>query len=39
MTAIAIRPEVANWARDDEDLANLRDEPKFRALAGFMRFG
>ncbi len=30
--AIEIRPEVANWARDDDDLASLRDDPEFRAL-------
>jgi quercetin dioxygenase-like cupin family protein len=30
--AIAARPDVANWARDDDDLAGLRDDPDFRAL-------
>jgi quercetin dioxygenase-like cupin family protein len=31
--AIAIRPEVAAWARDDEDFASLRDDPEFRTAA------
>ncbi|MBV9335035.1 MAG: AraC family ligand binding domain-containing protein [Solirubrobacterales bacterium] len=31
--ALALRPEVAEWARDDEDLERLRDDPEFRALA------
>jgi len=31
-TAMAVKPEVADWARDDEDLASLRDDPEFRAL-------
>jgi quercetin dioxygenase-like cupin family protein len=30
--AIAARPDVANWARGDDDLAGLRDDPEFRAL-------
>jgi hypothetical protein len=30
--AIAGRPEVADWARDDADLASLADDPAFRAL-------
>ena len=30
--AIRIRPEVAAWAREDDDLASLRDDPEFRAL-------
>ena len=30
--AIAARPEVADWARDDADLASLGDAPGFRAL-------
>jgi quercetin dioxygenase-like cupin family protein len=30
--AIRIRPEVADWARDDDDFASLRDDPQFRAL-------
>ena len=30
--AIAVRPDVANWARDDNDLASLRDDPEFQAL-------
>jgi quercetin dioxygenase-like cupin family protein len=31
--AVELRPEAADWARDDEDLASLRDDPEFRALA------
>jgi quercetin dioxygenase-like cupin family protein len=31
-TAIGARPEVARWARDDDDLVSLRDDPEFRAL-------
>ncbi len=31
--AVELRPEVAEWARDDEDLESLRDDPKFRTLA------
>jgi AraC-like ligand binding domain len=30
--AITVRPDVANWARDDDDLARLRDDPEFRGL-------
>jgi quercetin dioxygenase-like cupin family protein len=30
--AIAGRPEVADWARDDADLASLGDDPAYRAL-------
>lgn len=30
--AVEIRPEVAAWAREDEDLAGLRDDPRFREL-------
>jgi hypothetical protein len=30
--AIRIRPSVAGWAREDEDLASLRDDPEFLAL-------
>jgi quercetin dioxygenase-like cupin family protein len=30
--AIDAKPEAAGWARDDEDLTALRDEPEFRAL-------
>jgi hypothetical protein len=30
--AIAGRPEVAEWARDDADFASLGDDPAFRAL-------
>ena len=32
--AVAARPDVANWARDDDDLESLRGDPKFRALVG-----
>ncbi len=32
--AIADRPEAAGWARDDDDLAALRDDPEFRGLTG-----
>jgi quercetin dioxygenase-like cupin family protein len=31
-TAIRIRPEVAGWAREDDDFASLREDPEFRAL-------
>jgi tetratricopeptide (TPR) repeat protein len=31
--AVELRPEAAHWAADDEDLASLRDDPEFRALA------
>jgi quercetin dioxygenase-like cupin family protein len=31
--AIELKPEAAEWARDDEDLDNLRDDPGFRALS------
>jgi hypothetical protein len=30
--AIEIRPEVADWARDDDDFESLRDDRQFRAL-------
>jgi hypothetical protein len=30
--AIRLRPAAAAWAREDEDLASLRDDPQFRAL-------
>jgi hypothetical protein len=30
--ALELRPEVAQWAADDEDLVSLRDDPEFRAL-------
>lgn len=30
--AIGARPDVANWAHDDDDLASLRDDPEFQAL-------
>jgi quercetin dioxygenase-like cupin family protein len=32
--AIGARPDVANWARDDDDLASLRGDPEFEALLG-----
>ena len=32
--AIRLRPAAAGWARDDEDLASLRDDPEFLALVG-----
>lgn len=32
MTAIGTRPEMAGWAREDDDLASLREEPEFKAL-------
>ncbi len=32
--AIELRPEAAEWAREDEDFEGLRDDPEFRALAG-----
>jgi quercetin dioxygenase-like cupin family protein len=31
--AVELKPNVAGWARDDEDFASLRDDPEFRALA------
>lgn len=31
--ALELRPEVSEWARDDEDFESLRDDPEFRALA------
>lgn len=30
--AIELAPGAANWARDDEDFADLRDDPEFRLL-------
>jgi hypothetical protein len=30
--ALELRPEVAGWARDDDDLEILRDDPEFRTL-------
>jgi len=30
--AISARPDVASWARDDDDLESLRGDPEFRAL-------
>jgi quercetin dioxygenase-like cupin family protein len=32
--AIRLRPAAAGWARDDRDLASLRDDPEFLALVG-----
>jgi quercetin dioxygenase-like cupin family protein len=32
--AIDARPDVAGWAREDDDLVSLRDDPEFRALLG-----
>lgn len=31
-TALELRPEVREWAREDDDLAGLRDDPEVRAL-------
>jgi quercetin dioxygenase-like cupin family protein len=31
--AVEIRPEVAEWARGDEDFESLRNDPEFRAVA------
>ena len=31
--ALGLRPEVAEWAREDEDLESLRDDAEFRSLA------
>jgi cupin domain len=33
-TAVAHQAEVAEWAREDEDLAALRGDPEFEALTG-----
>ncbi len=30
--ALELRPEAAGWAREDDDLADLRADPEFRAL-------
>jgi Cupin domain len=30
--AIEVRPEVREWARDDDDFASLAEDPEFRAL-------
>jgi mannose-6-phosphate isomerase-like protein (cupin superfamily) len=30
--AVALRPKIAEWAREDDDLGSLRDDPEFRAL-------
>ncbi len=32
--AVELRPESAGWAREDEDLAPLREHPEFKALTG-----
>jgi tetratricopeptide (TPR) repeat protein len=32
--AIELRPEAAVWARDDVDLALIRDDPRFAELTG-----
>ncbi|MGH2849244.1 MAG: TPR end-of-group domain-containing protein [Solirubrobacteraceae bacterium] len=32
--AIQHRPEFAEWARTDDDLVALRDDPDFQALTG-----
>ena len=31
--ALELNPEAADWARDDEDFASLRDDPEFTELA------
>jgi hypothetical protein len=31
-TAVELKPEVAEWARDDDDFESVRDDPGFRAL-------
>jgi hypothetical protein len=33
-TAIELRPGVAGWAGEDEDLASLREDPEFRSMVG-----
>ena len=33
-TAVAARPEVAQWAREDADFQALRDDPEFQELTG-----
>jgi len=30
--AIELKPDAAEWAREDDDLESLRDDPRFRAL-------
>jgi quercetin dioxygenase-like cupin family protein len=30
--AVALSPDVVEWARDDEDFESLRDDPEFQAL-------
>jgi predicted Zn-dependent protease len=32
--AIRRRPKLAEWARKDDDLERLRDDPRFRELVG-----
>jgi hypothetical protein len=32
--AIRARPEISKWAHDDEDLATLREDPRFAELTG-----
>jgi hypothetical protein len=32
--ALDARPDLTEWAREDEDLAGLREDPDFRALVG-----
>jgi hypothetical protein len=32
--AVSARPETAEWARDDEDLVPLRDDPRFAEITG-----
>jgi quercetin dioxygenase-like cupin family protein len=32
--AFELRPELSEWTRADDDLASLRDDPEFQALAG-----
>jgi hypothetical protein len=31
--AVELKPQVADWAREDKDFESLRDDPEFRALA------
>ena len=31
-TALGLRPQLSDWAREDSDLESLRDDPRFRAL-------
>jgi len=32
--AVDLDPEVANWAKDDDDLRSVRDQPEFAAILG-----